>query len=198
VTRQGHRKTEEMVMFVRTQRLTLRPGWREDAAELARAIGHESVVRNLARAPWPYTIEAAETFAASFDSCTEPKFLVFEHQRGTTRLIGGMGVGPFDNEPHEFGYWITPDAWGRGFATEAGAAALRAARAAGIRRVVAGHFLDNPASGRVLRNLGFRPTGRVKQVYSRGRGVALPSARFEIDLADTGTVDNDPRARMAA
>lgn len=185
-------------MFVRTQRLTLRPGWREDAAELARAIGHESVVRNLARAPWPYTIEAAETFAAGFDMVTEPKFLVFEHQGGALRLIGGMGIGPFGDEPNEFGYWITPDAWGRGYATEAGAAVLRAARAAGIRRVAAGHFLDNPASGRVLRKLGFRATGRVTSVYSRGRGAAVPSARFELDLSDGTVADNDPRTRMAA
>lgn len=185
-------------MFVRTQRLTLRPGWREDAAELARAIGHESVVRNLARAPWPYTIEAAETFAAGFDMVAEPKFLVFEHQGGALRLIGGIGIGPFGDEPHEFGYWITPDAWGRGYATEAGAAVLRAARAAGIRRVVAGHFLDNPASGRVLRKLGFCSTGRVTSVYSRGRGTAVPSARFELDLSSGTVVDNDPRTRMAA
>lgn len=185
-------------MFVRTQRLTLRPGWAEDAPELARAIGHETVVRNLARAPWPYTIEAAETFASSFEAATEPKFLIFEHREGALRLIGGIGVGPFENEPYEFGYWLTPDAWGRGYATEAGAAVLRAARAAGIRRVVAGHFLDNPASGRVLRKLGFRATGRVTSVYSRGRGVALPSARFELELADGGLADNDPRNRMAA
>ncbi|MDT8760983.1 GNAT family N-acetyltransferase [Sphingomonas psychrotolerans] len=185
-------------MFVRTQRLTLRPGWREDAPELARAIGHESVVRNLARAPWPYTIEAAETFAGSFDRPEEPKFLIFEHHQGGLRLVGGMAVGPMENELHEFGYWITPDAWGRGYATEAGAAVLGAARAAGIRKVTARHFLDNPASGRVLRKLGFRPTGRVAPVYSRGRGAAAPSAQFEIDLAEAGTVDNDPRARMAA
>jgi RimJ/RimL family protein N-acetyltransferase len=185
-------------MFVRTQRLTLRPGWREDAPELARAIGHESVVRNLARAPWPYTIEAAETFAASFGEPLEAKFMIFEHQGGALRLIGVASVGPFEDEPHELGYWITPDAWGRGYATEAGAAVLRAARAAGIRHVGAGHFLDNPASGRVLRKLGFRPTGRVTQVYSRGRGEAVPSARFEIDLGEAGSADHDPRARMAA
>jgi len=185
-------------MFVRTQRLTLRPGWREDAAELARAIGHESVVRNLARAPWPYTIEAAETFAASFDESTQPRFLIFAHQDGPLRLIGGIGIGPFEKEEHELGYWLTPQAWGRGYATEAGAAVLCAARAAGIRRVVAGHFLDTPASGRVLRKLGFRPTGRMTSVYSRGRGAAVPSVRFELDLAGGDVGDHDPRNRMAA
>ncbi|AQR75596.1 GNAT family N-acetyltransferase [Sphingomonas sp. LM7] len=178
--------------------MTLRPAWREDAPELARAIGHESVVRNLARAPWPYTDEAAESFAASFEDPAELKLLMFEHQGGAVRLIGCIGIGPFQDEPHDLGYWLTPDAWGRGYATEAGAAVLRTARAMGIRRVAAGHYLDNPASGRVLRKLGFRPTGRVEPVYSRGRGEAVPSARFEIDLNGTETVDNDPLARMAA
>lgn len=185
-------------MFVRTQRLTLRPGWSEDAPELARAIGHEAVVRNLARAPWPYTTEVAETYAASFDETAEPRFLIFAHQDGKLRLVGGIGIGPFEKEPHELGYWITPDAWGRGYATEAGAAVLRAARAAGIRRVAAGHFLDNPVSGRVLRKLGFRSTGRITSVYSRGRGAAAPSVRFELDLAGDDVGDHDPRNRMAA
>ena len=40
-------------MFARTERLLLRPGWQEDAPALARAIGEEAVVRNLATAPWP-------------------------------------------------------------------------------------------------------------------------------------------------
>ncbi len=38
-------------MFLRTERLFLRPAWAEDASELTRAIGHEPVVRMLARVP---------------------------------------------------------------------------------------------------------------------------------------------------
>lgn len=185
-------------MFVRTRRLTLRPGWAEDAPALAEAIGHEAVARNLSRAPWPYPIEAAETFVSDFRDPAEPKFLVFEHRDGGLRLIGGVSVGPHRDEPHELGYWITPDAWGRGYATEAAAAVLRAARAAGIRRVTSGHFIDNPASGRVLRKLGFRPTGRVVPLYSRGRNAEAPCARFEIDLIDNDCGGLDPDHRMAA
>ena len=185
-------------MFVRTQRLTLRPGWAEDAPELAQAIGHEAVVRNLSRAPWPYPIEAAETFVADQPDPGEPRFLIFEHQGACIRLIGGMSVSPLRDEPHELGYWLTPDAWGRGYATEAGAAVLRAARAAGVRRVTAGHSIDNPASGRVLRKLGFHPTGRVVSLYSRGRGAEAPCARFEIDLAENACGGVDPDHRMAA
>lgn len=186
-------------MFVRTPRLTLRPAWAEDATAVAAAIGHESVVRNLARAPWPYPIESAETFVASFGDPTEPKFVVLEHAHSAVRLIGAASIGSMRGEPHELGYWITPDAWGRGYATEAGRAVLDAARARGIRRVTAGHFIDNPASGRVLRKLGFRPTGRIVSQYSRGRGGDAPSARFEIDLCEDDHCGGvDPDARMAA
>ncbi|MHA6720973.1 GNAT family N-acetyltransferase [Sphingomonas sp. RS6] len=184
-------------MFVRTQRLTLRPGWPEDAAALARAIGHEAVVRNLSRAPWPYPIEAAETFLASWVSPLDTRFLVFEHQGASVRLIGGVGIDTVRDEPHELGYWLTPDAWGRGYATEAARGALNAAKARGIRRVTAGHVVDNPASGRVLRKLGFRPTGRVESVWSKGRGCEVACAQFERVL-DAESGQPDPASRLAA
>ena len=46
-------RRRKLVMFARTERLLLRPGWAEDAPALARAIADEQVVRNLATAPWP-------------------------------------------------------------------------------------------------------------------------------------------------
>jgi len=58
------------------------------------------------------------------------------------------------------GYWIGKPYWGRGFATEA---ARRVARFTfdelGAERLAAGWFDDNPASGRVLRKLGFQDAG---------------------------------------
>lgn len=187
-------------MFARTRRLTLRPAWPEDASYLAAAIGQEAVVRNLARAPWPYSMEAAETFVTSFGDPLDTRFLAFEHVGGEARLVGGLGIGPLDDEPHELGYWIVPDAWGRGLATEAASAAIRSAQALGVRRVSAGHFIDNPASGRVLRKLGFRPTGQIISRYSRGRGTTVPTARYALELCDKGDAPSDVnhRACMAA
>ena len=46
-------------MFARTERLTLRPPWPEDAPALLAAIGHAEVARMLARVPWPYGAEDA-------------------------------------------------------------------------------------------------------------------------------------------
>lgn len=181
-------------MFVRTQRLTLRPGWPEDAAALARAIDHEAVVRNLSRVPWPYSIEAAETFLQHW---TETRFLVFEHEGGRVALVGCVGIDEAPGSPHELGYWLTPSAWGKGYATEAARGVLAAARAAGIRRVTSGHFADNPASGGVLRKLGFRPTGQVEPMWSKGRGCEVACVRLEVALDDEDA-RAQPEPRLAA
>lgn len=187
-------------MFVRTERLTLRPAWPEDAAELARAIGHESVVRNLSKVPWPYTLGDAEAHLARVAANGESGafFLICEHADGKAPIVGGMGLHPLEDGGHEFGYWLTPAAWGRGIATEAGRGVLRTARETlRLRHLDSGHFVDNPASGRVLRKLGFRPTGRIEPRASVARGVEVPCATFELDLC-SGESDADPRTRMAA
>ncbi|MEG3088621.1 GNAT family N-acetyltransferase [Sphingomonas sp. PB4P5] len=172
-------------MFARTKRLTLRPGWPEDAPALAAAIGHEQVVAKLARAPWPYALEDAESFLAIPRAATVPNFLIFESPAHAPRLIGGIAIDLATAGEAEFGYWLTPDAWGRGYATEAGRQVIDMARhALDLRRLHAGHFIDNPASGRVLTKLGFRATGRIEPRHSRARGTDVPCAVFELDLTE--------------
>lgn len=156
-------------MFVRTDRLLLRPGWIEDAPALARAIT-ESVARNTARIPWPYTLDHALEYLGAPQDPHAPNCLVFARTAGPPRLIGGVGVAR-DECGHELGYWLARPYWGLGFATEAASALLRAARESlRIERIHSGHFADNPASGRVLRKLGFRPTGKAVKRHSLARG----------------------------
>lgn len=175
-------------MFALTPRLCLRPGWPEDAPELARAIGHEAVVRNLGRAPWPYAQEDAQGFLSRARDPGEPDFLVFDRTGTSPRLVGGVGVDMRAEDGPELGYWYAPDAWGRGYATEAGHAVVAVARdALRLSRLHSGHFVDIPASGRVLTKLGFRPTGRVVPRQSRARGRAVPCALFELDLEKVRT-----------
>ena len=186
-------------MFARTQRLTLRPGWIEDAPEMAAAIGHEQVCAKLALVPFPYTLQDARDYIASQQAVASPTLYMFEHRGESVRLIGGIGLHQDEAGDHELGYWLTPDAWGRGYATEAGHAVVRMARdSLRLKRLVSGHFLDNPASGAVLRKLGFRPTGQVVMRESRARGHAAPCATFELDLCAGDLADDDPRTKMAA
>jgi len=191
-------------MFIRSERLFLRPAWPEDWEEVYSLIADHGVVRNLARAPWPYTQEHAREFTTREQDRSLPHFLVTLPTASGSQIIGSAGLGD-DNGQAELGYWIARQHWGKGFATEAACAVLRLAAALGHRRLVAGHFADNPASGRVLRKAGFRPTGEVRQRYSLGRGHEAPSVEFAIELGGTcgGGDDEDddkggPFDRMVA
>jgi RimJ/RimL family protein N-acetyltransferase len=167
-------------MFIRTERLLLRPGWTEDAPALLKAIGDEAIVRNLARAPWPYAIEHAEAFLAVEPRPEEPNFLVFRRTLGAPQLIGGVGIAALDEGEQELGYWIARTHWGLGYATEAASAVVNHARHSLRRkRLIASHFLDNPASGRVLRKLGFR-SGPIVSRHSAGRGATVASRSYEL------------------
>ena len=169
-------------MFARTARLTLRPGWPEDAPALAHAIAHEDVAMRLARLPWPYTVEHARGWLEMEHGADDLPLLILAHDRGEQpELIGGTGLHPQGDEL-EIGYWLTPAAWGRGYATEAGRAVVDMARhALGRRKLVSGHFLNNPASGRVLKKLGFVQTG-VEKRDCLARGEQLDCATFELTL----------------
>ena len=184
-------------MFARTQRLLLRPGWIEDAPALARAIGDEAVVRNLATAPWPYDLADAEAFLSREQNPSCPNLLIFARTRGAPRLIGGIGIGPTPDGERELGYWIARPYWGLGFATEAGCAVLAAARdTLRLPPLVAGHYVDNPASGRVLHKLGFRPTGKTARRHSLARGVEVDALLFAQTAAPC--VEAEPRCLEAA
>jgi len=171
-------------MFARTERLLLRPAWAEDAPALFGAIADEGIVRNLATAPWPYLPEHAEAFVERERDPARPTALIFLRTDGAPVLIGGMGIHDTPDGEVELGYWIARPYWGQGFATEAGRAVVSfACNTLRLRRLVAGHFIDNPASGRVLRKLGFKPVGAVRGRFSTARGAEAQCAEFELQLA---------------
>jgi RimJ/RimL family protein N-acetyltransferase len=173
-----------MTMFARTERLMLRPGWREDAPAVFQAIADHGIVRNLAQAPWPYRFADAEAFLARERRPDEPACLIFLRTGGPPRLVGGIGLARKGGDEHELGYWIARPYWGLGFATEAGRALIANARdTLRLQRIAAGHFVDNPASGRVLRKLGFRQTGGTVRRFSAGRGADAPCNAFLLELA---------------
>ena len=169
-------------MFAITERLLLRPGWSEDAHALFDAVADEGIVRNLATAPWPYSFADAEAFLTRERPPRDAACLIFLREDGAPRLVGCTGVAGTPDGEIEFGYWIARPYWGRGIATEAGRALVANARdSLRLKRLVAGHFLDNPASGRVLAKLGFRPTGTTPR-YSAGRGEAAPCREYVLAL----------------
>ena len=184
-------------MFARTERLLLRPGWAEDAPALAAAIADEMIVRNLSTAPWPFRLRDAEAFLAQPRDPVLPSMLIFERTGAEPRLVGSCGLGRRPSGAVEMGYWISRPHWGHGYATEACTALVDIARTLGIAQLEGSHFIDNPASGRVLEKLGFVPIGITAPRLSCARGMEVPARLFRLSLADAVELE-DEEAPLAA
>lgn len=184
-------------MFMRSERLFLRPAWPEDWEELLGQVADVAVVKNLAKVPWPYTAEDARWFAGQPQDQRLPHFVItlptsLEH----ARIIGCIGLAA-DGDSVELGYWLAREHWGKGYATEAARSVISVARVLGHKRLIAGHFIDNPASGRVLRKVGFRPTGQIRSRFSQARGCQVDSIEHCLAL-DQPCDGNEPVAMQAA
>ena len=155
---------------ITTARLTLRRPEPADAVRIAAFAGDPAVARMLSPVPHPYTVADAEAFVAR---CADPPAgeRVFAVADGDG-LAGLVGFQRSEGEVLvEVGYWYGRPCWGRGYATEALAAALgRAGGEWGLRALASGHFVDNPASGRVLEKAGFLYTGARRPRMSLARG----------------------------
>lgn len=155
---------------VETRRLALRAPGAQDISRLAALANDPAIARMTLRMPHPYRIEDAEDFVlkvAAQHPARARTFLIEHEDHGP---VGVIGLFEDADPAPEVGYWIARPFWGRGYATEAleGAVAW-ASRAWGRRALMAGHFVDNPASGRVLEKAGFLYTGEVRSGFSRAR-----------------------------
>ncbi len=185
-------------MFARTARLLLRPGFPEDAPALAAAIGDEAIARNLANVPWPYSVRDAEAFLASSRDPILPSFLIFERGTGAPQLVGACGLARRPSGSVEMGYWVATPFWSQGYATEACTALVEIARTLGLTSLEGSHFLDNPASGRVLEKLGFRSLGITAPRMSCARGEDVPARLMRLELgAERFDEENEDEALAA-
>ena len=134
---------------IRTERLRLIPLSPMDAADITLLITDWDVIRMLARAPYPYTIDDARAWLA------KAKDYPWEYAIYADRFMGVVGI------TGHLGYWLGKPFWGQGYMTEA-AGGLVDAYFSKTRadQIVSGAFADNPASQGVLRKLGFAETGR--------------------------------------
>jgi RimJ/RimL family protein N-acetyltransferase len=178
-------------MFHRTQRLFLRPPFPEDWREIYRGINDAGVVRMLARAPWPYAESDAQSYCSAERDPLDLRLVIALPGVEGAPLIGTIGLDCSQEVPN-VGYWIARGHRGKGYATEALLGVLEIAGALGVRRLAAGHYVDNPASGAVLKKAGFAETGEIRPTHALGRGGQLVLARrYALDLAGDG-VDAGP------
>ncbi len=146
-----------------TERLELRRFHEGDRDTVARWNADPSFTRHLAG------VQTRAQSDAGFDRWQrhwdEHGFgLLAVEWRGTGELIGRTGPAFHRSWPHdpEIGWALEPAWWGRGIATEAGAAAIGwAFGALGFERVVSITTEPNTGSRRVMAKLGFELHARV-------------------------------------
>lgn len=166
-----------------TPRLTLRPFALADASRVRELAGDARIAATTANIPHPYPAGLAEiwiqshaplaqdsrqfTFAVTLAGTRTPErendLLDTGHLIGAVSLIvsSDLAIGRA-----ELGYWIGVPYWHRGFATEAGHAALAFGfQRLGLRRVFARHVTHNYASGRVLQKLGMTHEGTLPEQF---------------------------------
>lgn len=150
LTRKAWERRQNFTLY--TPRLTLRPMEGRDAAAFA-ALTVPEITRNLSRLNTGMT---TDDVLADLPRRTWRGYLgftlVIEHQGKFAGTIGIGGGG--------IGYFLDPELWGQGIMTEALSAVVpEIFDRFPISRIKADHFVDNPASGAVLRKQGFEETG---------------------------------------
>lgn len=168
---------------LRTPRLLLRAFTPQDAQRVFEIRSDFEVTRMLVFPAYPPVLEHVAAWlgehAIEWRAGTAYRFAVV----ADGRVIGCADVDEIQDGCGELGYWLERDYWGRGLASEAaGAVHDFATRTLGLRRLVAGHTADNPASGRILLRLGFRHVAdRSRSYRSRGAEVVRREYVFDAD-----------------
>jgi ribosomal-protein-alanine N-acetyltransferase len=140
--------------------------WSEaDADSLAKHANNKRVSMHLRdRFPYPYSLEAAQTFLGWISKQSNPTVWAIEVDG---EAAGGIGIElhtDVERVSAEIGYWLGESVWGRGVATDA----LKAITAEAftrfeITRLYAVPFADHAASVRVLEKAGYVREGHMRQ-----------------------------------
>lgn len=161
--------------MIKSKRLKFRTFSPSDAPSIAALAGDWDIARMTARIPYPYTVAQAEHWVATLPECEFVRAVILDGH-----LIGAVGYYPCDDGSAEIGYWIGKPWWGQGYATEAANALVRHCFSK-IRfgRLTCCHFVDNPASARVIAKLGFKEVGACK-AYCEARRRDVETIRYEL------------------
>jgi RimJ/RimL family protein N-acetyltransferase len=185
---------------IETTRLTLRRFRETDRPTVARWNADLDFTRHLAG------VQSREQSDEAFDRWerhwAEHGFgLLAVEWRETGELIGRVGPqyhSVWPAEP-EVGWALDPTSWGRGIATEAGAAAVAwAFGELGFVRVVSITTESNTASRNVMAKLGFTLYAQIDSEWGLLWVHALTNRKQDVELIDSGEASLTPAQRKSS
>jgi RimJ/RimL family protein N-acetyltransferase len=163
---------ESMTERLETERLVLRPWDADDAGAALGAYGAAEVARWLAPAMDRVRDEAAMRLVLQQWVAEDARLLApagrwaIELRQGG-RLIGGATLLPLPpDDEFEVGWQLRPDAWGQGYATEAGIALARWAFGQGLEQVIAVVRPANTRAAATVRRIGMEWVGETDKYHN--------------------------------
>ncbi|HTX09373.1 MAG TPA: GNAT family N-acetyltransferase [Solirubrobacteraceae bacterium] len=159
----------EIGVIAETERVVVRP-WRIEEADRYFDIRRRAVVAHwIGRDPLVERAQATAMIELMLEQhAIEPRFGSWAVvERATGVPAGSVVLKPLPDGAGEveIGWHLHPDTWGRGLATEAGAALLAYGFDLGLDEVWALTHLDNARSARVCEKLGMRLLGITQRWY---------------------------------
>lgn len=161
-------------------RFVLRPLRVSDAGLVSLYVSDPRVAEATRSIPHPLPPGAVEAFIARA-TCGETRGTIWAMDgaaTGLSELLGVISLKPMEPGRNgmgqsEVGFWVAPQMWNTGIASEA-VRALVTANPLGDRTLFAEVFQDNPGSARVLTNCGFEYLGDA-ETFSVARGGRVPT-----------------------
>lgn len=156
---------------LKTERLILRPFTLEDAPDVQRLAGAREIARTTLNIPHPYEDGMAEgwieTHQEQFEKGRVLELAVVKKEEG--ELVGAVAL--FFQEAFntgELGYWIGRPFWNQGYATEAAGRIMEFGFEELKLNRIFGRFMENnPASGSIMKKLGMKEEGHLRQHVRR-------------------------------
>ena len=150
-----------------TERLVLRAFTLADAPDVQRYASDRDVAAMTLSIPHPYPDDGAEkwigTHAVKYADGRLASFAITERDSGALAGAIGLHLEPAHGRA-ELGYWIAKPYWGRGYATEAAQAMIAFGFGSlGLNKIHAAVFIKNQASDRVIRKIGMKWEGRLRE-----------------------------------
>jgi ribosomal-protein-alanine N-acetyltransferase len=151
-----------------TERLLLRLVSLEDAPRIESLASDRRISATTLSIPHPYPEGGAMMWIQSLlesraRGAADCSFAIL--RKTDTVLMGAIGIHPdLNGFRAELGYWIGVDYWGQGYMTEAVRRVIQYGfEGMGLERIDAWHFMNNPASGRVMEKAGMSFEGIMRQ-----------------------------------
>ena len=150
-----------------TQNLRLRAFTEKDSTVITKLLKDKEIFSTTMSLPYPYKEKDATSWISQHPKrhLEYDAFLWCLEERSESTVIGSIELTlNIHHMNGELGYWIGRDYWNKGYATEAAKEIIRFSfEKLKLHKVCARHMTRNPSSGRVMKKLGMKHEGTLRE-----------------------------------